>query len=152
MDTQESVQPDLEYFQPPTWRWLASTTELQESTYKYDYDLMRKAHIHERGQVSMLTRYLDWNQTAAIQELAEIREEFSWKPWARDIAFYNRDRIRDEIIDAMHFLGNMLTAIGVTDAELWEAYRRKQEINRQRAASGTYSAKKGGLAEGSDDV
>jgi dimeric dUTPase (all-alpha-NTP-PPase superfamily) len=97
-----------------------------------------------------MAEYLNWNCTAAVQELAEVREEFSWKPWAKDEPFVNRERVRDEIIDALHFLGNMLTVMGVTDEELAEAYQRKQEINRQRAASGTYSAKKGGLSEGSD--
>jgi dimeric dUTPase (all-alpha-NTP-PPase superfamily) len=93
---------------------------------------------------------LNWNCTAAVQELAEVREEFSWKPWATDSPFVNRDRVRDEIIDVLHFLGNMLTVIGVNDEELAEAYQKKQQKNRERAASGTYSARKGGLAEGSD--
>jgi dimeric dUTPase (all-alpha-NTP-PPase superfamily) len=97
-----------------------------------------------------MAHYLDWNQTAAVQELAEVREEFSWKPWATDQPFVNRERVRDEIIDVLHFLGNMLTAMGVTDEELALYYQHKQDINRQRAASGTYSAIKGGLAQGSD--
>lgn len=135
------------------WRWLESTKKLQEQVYLYNMQWLMEAHVRSSGNghaSSALTRYLDWNATAAVQELAEAREEFSWKPWARDPAFINRDRIRDEIIDVMHFLGNMLVAIDVTDEELEEAYRRKQEINRARAESGNYSARKGGLAEGSD--
>jgi hypothetical protein len=96
------------------------------------------------------TDFLDWNVTAAIQELAEVREEFSWKPWATDEPFVNRDRVRDEVVDVMHFLGNILVAIGVTDEELAEAYQAKQEKNRLRKESGSYSARKGGIAEGSD--
>jgi hypothetical protein len=128
-----------------TWKWLESTDRLQRETYGYGnmYEVARR-------DPSVLTEYLDWNQTAAVQELAEVREEFSWKPWAKDEPFVNRERVRDEIIDVLHFLGNMLTSIGVTDEELERAYQMKQEINRQRAASGTYSARKGGLAFGSD--
>lgn len=127
------------------WRWLESTDRLQRETYGYG-NQYRLALL----EPSIMAEYLNWNCTAAVQELAEVREEFSWKPWAKDEPFVNRERVRDEIIDALHFLGNMLTVMGVTDEELAEAYQRKQEINRQRAASGTYSAKKGGLSEGSD--
>lgn len=137
------------------WKWLESTKELQEGTYSYDFQLMRTTHqsaVEEGHQGSHLTKFIDWNQVAAVQELAEVREEFSWKPWAVDHPFVHRDRVRDEIIDVMHFLGNILVAIDVTDEELEEAYRQKQEINRRRHASGTYSAQKGGLAEGSDWV
>ena len=127
------------------WKWLESTKELQEQIYHYDYQILR-------DNPPALARYIDWNLTAAVQECAEVREEFSWKPWARDEYFVNRNRIRDEVIDVMHFLGNIMTAIGVTDGELEDAYQYKQDINRQRQASGTYSARKGGLSEGSDNA
>jgi hypothetical protein len=124
------------------WKWLESTDDLQRNTYGYVYDSWDE---------EMLCDYLDWNQTAAVQELAELREEFFWKPWATDAPFVNRDRILSEAVDVNHFIGNMLVALGVTDEEYEEAYRAKQDKNRRRAASGTYSAKKGGLAEGSDN-
>ena len=130
------------------WRWLESTDRLQRETYGFG-DLYASTMDGDDADAEVVD-YLDWNQTAAIQELAEAREEFSWKPWATDPPFVNRDRVRDEVIDALHFLGNMLTILGVDDDELAAEYQRKQEINRRRAASGTYSAKKGGLAEGSD--
>ena len=124
------------------WAWLESTKDLQETAFGYDYGILE--------DTAARAGYLDWNVTAAGQELAEIREEFSWKPWATDQPFVNRDRVRDEVIDVMHFLGNILTAIGVDDAELEEHYKAKQDRNRARMASGTYSARKGGLSEGSD--
>lgn len=126
-----------------TWRWLESTEELQEEVYGYYGPSLR-------ADLALLATYLDWNQTAAVQELAEVREEFSWKPWAVDDPFVNASRIRDEVIDVMHFLGNILVAIGVDDDELEHFYRKKQAINRARAESGQYSAQKGGLSEGSD--
>lgn len=127
------------------WRWLESTDELQRETYGYGRDYGKLL-----DDPASIAKYLDWNQTAAVQELAELREEFSWKPWATDQPFYNRRRIMDETVDVMHFLGNILTAMRISDEEFWSAYQAKQEINRRRAASGNYSAKKGGLAEGSD--
>ena len=127
------------------WHWLESTEQLQRQTYGYSF-----TSSPLQPDAEETAHYLDWNATAAVQEMAEVREEFSWKPWAKDEPFVNRDRVRDEVIDVLHFLGNILTAIGVTDEELEQAYKVKQNINRQRAASGTYSARKGGLSEGSD--
>lgn len=127
------------------WEWLASTKELQEKTYGYDLK-----QLQEEYNEGALAEYIDKFQVAAVQELAELREEFSWKPWAVDEPFVNRDRILEEAVDVLHFMGNILTGIGVTDSQFWAAYRRKQQKNRERQASGTYSAQKGGLAEGSD--
>lgn len=127
------------------WRWLESTDRLQRETYGYGnmYELAKE-------DPSVLVEYLDWNQTAAVQELAELREEFSWKPWAKDKPFVNRERIIKEAVDVAHFLGNILTSVGCNDEEWEAAYRLKQDINRHRAASGTYSAIKGGISKGSD--
>ena len=69
-------------------------------------------------------------------ELAEASREFSWKAWARDVAFYNRDRLVAELVDVSHFIANMLVAMGVTDEEWEAAYRAKQQINRQRQLDG----------------
>lgn len=144
------------------WRWLASTYELQSEVYGYPLDDLAdgalpfardasdRAREIRNERTFPLAHYLDWNVTAAGQELAEIREEFSWKPWATDAPFVNRDRVRDEVVDVLHFLGNILVGIGVTDAELEKAYQEKQARNRARAESGRYSAVKGGIAEGSD--
>lgn len=127
-----------------TWQWLASTTELQTEDYGYDYEALR-------SDAGAMAAYIDWNMTAAVQELAEARVEFSWKPWAKDNPFVNRDRILGEVVDAHHFTGNILSALGVTDAEYEAVYQAKQAKNRRRQSSGTYSAVKGELGEGSED-
>jgi len=135
----------------PEWRWLYSTYDLQSGTYGYDLDWFAEGlRLEAPAVVKELAAYIDWNMTAAVQELAEARIEFSWKPWAIDDPFVNRDRIVNEIVDVNHFLGNILTAMGVDDAEYEAVYQSKQRKNRERAASGTYSAKKGTLGEGSD--
>lgn len=124
-----------------SWGWLESTKELQEKTYSYDFDMLPKE----------LAAYLQWNLLAAYQELGEVGVEFSWKPWAVDEPFINRRRVLDELVDVCHFVGNMLVGLGVTDLEWQGAYRQKQDKNRRRQASGNYSAKKGGLGDGSDN-
>lgn len=130
------------------WRWLSSTYELQTETYGYDLKGLRQAELD--GDAGLLASYINWNQTAAVQELAELREEFSWKPWAVDEQFVNKQRIIEESVDVLHFIGNIMVGLGVTDDEFWAHYRSKQRKNIVRQASGTYSAKKGGLALGSE--
>jgi dimeric dUTPase (all-alpha-NTP-PPase superfamily) len=123
------------------WRWLASQRRLQEQTFGVDFKKMSTADA---------ARYLTWNTFAAFVEVAEVQVEFSWAPWAQDEPFVNRDRVRDEVIDALHFLGNMLVAVGVTDEELARAYQDKDSVIRSRQASGSYSKQKGSLGEGSE--
>lgn len=69
-------------------------------------------------------------------ELAETSREFSWKSWARDLPFFRRDHVLHELVDVVHFVANMLTAMGVTDDEWERAYRDKQLVNRQRQLDG----------------
>jgi hypothetical protein len=123
------------------WVWLASTYELQTKTYGYDFRAM---------SVKDLAKYITWNVFAAHQELAEASVEFSWAPWATDEPFVNRTRVVDELIDVLHFVGNIMVSLGVTDEELAVRYAAKQDKNRRRVASGSYSKRKGGLGDGSD--
>jgi len=124
-------------------QWLEETYALQTEAFGVDYELFES--------IRSLAQFLDWNTTAAVQELAELRVEFSWKPWAVDSPFVNRARVIGEIVDCMHFLGNILSALDVTDAEFAEAYTSKMVLNRLRMESKRYSAQKGLLGEGSDD-
>lgn len=128
------------------WAWLRSTVDLQTNVYGYDLDHL----IDKTVEVNALQYYMTWNLLAAIIEMAEMSVEMHWAPWSTDKPFVNRERVRDEGVDVGHFLGNILTAAGVTDKEYEAAYRAKQAKNRRRAESGTYSKVKGGLGEGSD--
>jgi len=133
---------DLSVTSEEEWRWLRSTLTLQTEVFGYTLPVQ---------DPTALSAYLSWNLLAAYQELGEIGVEFSWKPWAVDEPFAARERIRDEIVDVMHFLGNMLVAMGVSDEELEEAYQTKQAKNKRRKESGAYSARKGGLGDGSEN-
>jgi dimeric dUTPase (all-alpha-NTP-PPase superfamily) len=61
-----------------------------------------------------------------------VLREFHWKHWSHAKPFFNRARVLEEVVDVMHFLANMLVAIGVSDDELEATYQAKQETNRQR--------------------
>jgi len=109
------------------WRWLESTRKLQLEAYGFDAEKMsptqRASSIKE-------------NVLAAMVELVELLGNVSWKYWAHDETFIDRGEVLKEAVDVGHFLGNILTAIGVTDEEYEEAYREKQAINRQRQLEG----------------
>jgi len=133
------------------WTWLGSTYELQNEVYGYPLRwFIGGLEIGSPAVTKQLAAYIFWNSFSAVQEIAEMNVEFSWKPWAVDEPFVNRERILDEIVDVNHFLGNILVGLGVSQAEYEAAYQKKQQKNRERAASGSYSAKKGSLGEGSD--
>lgn len=128
-----------EFIRP--WRWLESTVELQRDYFRQP--------VGERPIPEQAASLKD-NAFALIMELAEMAVEYKWKPWSIDEPYVNRERVLKEAVDAGHFLANMLVAIGVTDEEWEEAYQAKQQINRERMMSGTYSDQKGGLGDGSD--
>lgn len=126
------------------WKWLESTSDLQRDYFNFDWD-----HTLPRTAENVAASLKD-NSYAIMVELAEASVEFSWKHWATDPPFVSRDRVVAELVDVGHFLANMLIALDVTDEEWERLYQTKQEINRERMRSKNYSAKKGGLGDGSD--
>lgn len=126
------------------WRWLESTRELQRDYFNFDWEKLGRTPEN-------VSASLKDNSFAISVELAEASIEYSWKHWAKDTPFVNRERVIKELVDVGHFLGNMLVALDVSDDEWEAAYQEKQEKNRRRMRSGTYSAKKGGLGDGSEN-
>lgn len=117
------------------WKWLESTEALQREVYGFDWDVIGR----DADTISQSLR--DNCFAAAVELLGEVPREFSWKYWAHDKPFVNRDRLIGEIVDVGHFIANMLVAVGCTDEEWEDAYQEKQRVNRQRQLDG-YSAKK----------
>jgi dimeric dUTPase (all-alpha-NTP-PPase superfamily) len=76
------------------------------------------------------------NHSALIVELSEFMAEVGWKDWATPRGWVNRDAAVGELVDAAHFLANLLIRLDVTDAEWEQRYRAKQEVNRNRQRSG----------------
>ena len=102
--------------------WLAETAALQEGTYGYDFAGMP---LEEK------TQYIKDMILAAEDELHEALGEVGWKPWASE-RFINREAFIGELVDAGHFLANLLVAVGCTDDEWDEAYHSKRKRNIER--------------------
>lgn len=68
-------------------------------------------------------------------ELHEALDEIGWKPWATSQHF-NRDAYVSELVDAWHFLMNLLLVADVSGDEFMLKYRAKLEKNRKRQVDG----------------
>jgi hypothetical protein len=110
-----------------SWRWLASTRQLQVEAY-HDLDWPKQ------GEALAVSAQM--NYAACTIELAEAMAEVGWKPWASDRGWVNRDAFIGELVDAAHFLANMLIAVGCTDYEWERRYQEKQALNLQRQQEG----------------
>lgn len=108
------------------WRWLESTLDLQKKSFGYDFPMTG-------GE---LGDFIRTNVTALIAELGEALKEIGWKPWSVGQGYLNREAFLGELVDAGHFLANLLVAVGITDEEWEAAYQRKQQVNRDRQAAG----------------
>lgn len=110
--------------------WLEKTLALQREAYQTDPPALRG---EERAE------YLRWNVLAADDELHEFLNETHWKPWGKNQGeLKDRGKAVEELVDALHFVANLLCALEVTDAELSQLYEAKMYVNRQRMASKTY--------------
>lgn len=75
------------------------------------------------------------NVLAALDELHEALAEVGWKPWASS-RHINRDAVKGELVDVLHFYINLLGVIGVTPDELFEDYFKKAAKNKKRQEDG----------------
>lgn len=94
--------------------------------------------------------YIHYNTTGISAEIHEALDETSWKPWANGDPYINRDLYMKELIDALHFLGNLFlvvmpnspTPIADLAAEIEERYKHKRVVNIKRQEDG-YDGKTG---------
>jgi hypothetical protein len=119
--------------------WLSKTYGYQSTHFGIDYHRMN-------GDIDYRMDYLKTNLFAAMLEVGEAAAETPWKPWAstseeeRERLFADgRDRLVGELVDALFFIANALTAANVTDTELSDRYAAKKAVNEGRQASGTYN-------------
>lgn len=118
--------------------WLKETATLQQEVYGARYSRfawvsdndLAEGTSHRR--VQNLVDYVDVMFAATVHELVEMHDETSWKPWQHDDPYVNRDSVVKEIVDALHFLSNVLCAVGCTEAELNQLYTDKMKVNRDR--------------------
>lgn len=85
--------------------------------------------------------YIRTMALAAIAEILEAIDETSWKTWTSDQgAILNREAYIVEIVDAWHFLMNLLQVVNCSPDEFFNVYLAKAAKNKRRQAEG-YAAR-----------
>jgi len=76
---------------------------------------------------------------AMTQEVAELTDSVPWKWWAKYQKF-DKQNARVEVADLFHFLVSLAQVLDMSADDIFEAYRKKNEVNFQRQDTG-YIAK-----------
>lgn len=110
-------------------KWLAHTRALQEGAYGVSPHELRGDELLE---------YVRWNTLAAHVELDEFLQTTDWKPWKQPQVRTRVDRNAsvNELVDALHFIANLLVALKVDDDELERRYAEKVLVNERRQREG----------------
>jgi hypothetical protein len=113
-------------------RMIEMQRELQTKTYGHDFTVMStQDRVH----------FIKENVLAMTDELHELLAETSWKPWAKS-EFLNEEKAFSELIDAWHFMMNIMLVITPdldSDhlANLFTSmYFMKRDVNVQRQEDG----------------
>jgi hypothetical protein len=123
--------------------WLDNQRQLQVHAYHQDPRFLKGDGRADYGL---------WNVLALTDELHEALLELKWKPWLTEGRgdWVNRDAFVGELIDAMHFLGNLFLLAGATGSEITERYIQKLALNAHRQEVG-YSGDKDDDGRATDD-
>lgn len=113
--------------------WIRRTRDLQKNVYFINFDEMSG---DKPQNIRNLVEYMRWNMLAIDDELAEMRQAISWKPWQHDQPYADREEIIKEAVDVLHFVANIIVAAGGTDEELDRLYLEKMEKNKKRQLEG----------------
>lgn len=76
------------------------------------------------------------NVLAATAELHECLAEMSWKPWAKGEPRINHSAAAVEVIDAFHFMLNIMLHLGMTSDTIYDVYMNKNQVNHRRQDEG----------------
>ncbi|NMA01403.1 MAG: dUTPase [Clostridia bacterium] len=92
--------------------------------------------IEERNLEYDLDTWLQKDILAMLSELGELLDETNFKWWKNPKAL-NRDLLKGELIDILHFFISMCLKLDITPQELYEAYldKNKENFLRQEGRS-----------------
>jgi dimeric dUTPase (all-alpha-NTP-PPase superfamily) len=100
-------------------------------------ELQQKINGYDIGYQTYATRVSNimLNVLGATDELHELLNETGWKPWAKS-SFINTEAAQRELVDAWHFLMNLMLHLGMTGDDLYRMYREKNAVNHRRQDEG----------------
>ncbi|NUN93577.1 MAG: dUTP diphosphatase [Verrucomicrobiae bacterium] len=112
------------------------TKDMLREIFRLQEQLNRRIGVKMKGmsraeKVKWLLNY----SRAMSQELAELNDSVPWKWWARYQKF-DEQNARVEVVDLFHFLISIAQVLGMSAEDVYTAYTKKNQVNRQRQASG----------------
>ena len=105
---------------------LKAQLELQKNSFGSD-----PTDLDDEGKVE----WIRWNVLALEDELHEALAETGWKPWATS-KHVNRAAYISELVDAFHFLMNLMLVVDCSADEFLNKYAEKRKINIKRQEDG----------------
>ncbi|NLM95449.1 MAG: dUTPase [Firmicutes bacterium] len=93
---------------------------------KFDDEL-----IHNRGLDYDLSTWLQKETLAIVAELAELLNEVNFK-WWKNPQPVDRERVKEELVDILHFFVSMCLKCDISPEELYQGYLTKNQENFRR--------------------
>lgn len=84
----------------------------------------------------MRQQYTKDNVLGLLDEVHEILREINWKKWKRSKKKIDKDRLKTEWVDALHFLINIALVWNIDAVEAYDSYLKKDEIIYKRIKEG----------------
>jgi len=72
---------------------------------------------------------------AMSQEVAELTDSVPWKWWAKYQKF-DQQNAKVEVVDLFHFLVSLAQVLEMNSDDIYDAYKRKHQVNLARQDSG----------------
>ncbi len=73
---------------------------------------------------------------ALMVETVEMLQELNWKPWKKTQHPVKMEKVKEELVDCLHFLLELMIIWGMTPKEVFGAYQIKHGINKERIKNG----------------
>ena len=112
-------------------------TQTLTDALKAQYELQVKSFGNDPKTLTDAEKmdWIRWNILALTDELHEALAETGWKPWAKS-QHINRDAFVSELVDAFHFLMNLMIVVDCSAEEFLDHYFVKRGLNQIRQANG----------------
>lgn len=88
-------------------------------------------HFTEQEKINWILNY----SRAMQQEISELIDSVPWKWWAK-YQHFDVQNARVEVIDIFHFLIAIAQVLGMSAADVFEAYCKKNQVNFHRQETG----------------
>ena len=88
--------------------------------------------IQRRGLEGIpMEKWIQMQTLATVSELSELLDEVNFK-WWKNPKPVNKDALKEEMVDILHFFVSMCLSAGMDAGELYDRYLKKNQENFDR--------------------